>query len=211
MSGLCHLQVPQPVDKQQRTDLSVHSQDCSFTEGGEERIRSAHSFRATLETLIVWKVLIAPHSRYCSAQIKDWGKLWRTKGGCPIFRLPLARSCTGHILQGRTRNLSTTSLSPHLLHRDGSNPSTLIHWPELQHKEITPWCFQTALGILKAPRLSPATAARLNRGRQSQQPKQPISHPSCGAAGSSFNQEILPYHTVELQLYLPVSAKVSPI
>lgn len=58
------------------------------------------------------KVPIAPYSRCYSAQIKDRGELWRTKGGCPIFRLPLAGSCTGHILQGRTKNLSTTSLSP---------------------------------------------------------------------------------------------------
>lgn len=89
---------------------------------------------------------------------KRQGELWRTKGGCPIFRLPLAGSCTGHTLQGRTRNLSTTS---HFSCRDGSNPPTLIHWPELQSKEITPPCFQThSLGILKAPRTSATEAER---------------------------------------------------
>lgn len=99
----------------------------AFTEGGEKKDQIGPFFQSYLRNRPGLKVPIASYGRCYSVQITGWGELWRTKGGCPIFRLPLAESCTGHILQGRTRNLSTISLSPHLLHRDGSNPPTLIH------------------------------------------------------------------------------------
>lgn len=115
----------------------------AFTEGGEKEDQIGPFFQCYLRNSQSSKVPIAPHGRCHSAQIKDREELWRTKGGCPIFRLPLAGSCTGHILQGRTRTLSTTSLSPHLTYKHSTSPPALIHWPELQRKEITPCCFQT--------------------------------------------------------------------
>lgn len=90
------------------------SRTIGCTGDGEKKYQLGHFFQSYLRNSQGSKVPLASYSRYYSVQIKDWGELRRTKGGCPIFRLPLAGSCTGHILQARTRNLSTTSLSPHL-------------------------------------------------------------------------------------------------
>lgn len=164
------------------------------------------------------KAPIAPKGRCNSVQMKDRGELWRTKGGCPIFRLPLAGSCTGHILQERTSNLSTTSLSPPTSYTEMA-AILLIHWPELGNKEITPRCFQTQcwkfwklFGCLQPQQQDSTGAERASSlSSQSVSSRLPRTDPSCHTVSSSFNQEILPYPMAESQLYFPLHAKLRPI